>query len=84
MVKEFQKILSLFLDFLQKEKFAKLRKLRESQANLPIAEFRDEILDKVAQNRVVIVAGDTGCGKSTQVTVNLSMCNFLTSPLIDS
>ena len=72
MVKEFQKILSLFLDFLQKEKFSKLRKLRESQANLPIAEFRDEILEKVAQNRVVIVAGDTGCGKSTQVTVNSS------------
>jgi hypothetical protein len=40
MVKEFQKILSLFVDFLQKEKFAKLKKLRESQANLPIAEFR--------------------------------------------
>ena len=50
MVKEFQKILSLFLDFLQKEKFSKLRKLRESQANLPIAEFRDKILEKVAQN----------------------------------
>jgi hypothetical protein len=28
---------------------------------------REEILEKVAQNRVVIVAGDTGCGKSTQV-----------------
>jgi HrpA-like RNA helicase len=67
MVSEFQQIISLFLDFLQKEKFAKLKKLRESQANLPIAEFRDEILEKIAQNRVVIVAGDTGCGKSTQV-----------------
>ncbi len=67
MVKEFQKILSLFVDFLQKEKFAKLKKLRESKANLPIAEFRNEILEKVAQNPVVIVAGDTGCGKSTQV-----------------
>ena len=66
MVTEFQKILSLFVDFLQKEKFNKLKKLRESQANLPIAEFRNEILEKVAQNKVVIVAGDTGCGKSTQ------------------
>ncbi len=30
----------------QKEKFTKLKKLRESQANLPIAEFRNEILDQ--------------------------------------
>lgn len=68
MVKEFQKILNLFVDFLQKEKLNKLKKLREGQANLPIAEFRNEILEKIAENRVVIVAGDTGCGKSTQVS----------------
>ena len=73
MVTEFQKILSLFVDFLQKEKFNKLKKLRESQANLPIAEFRNEILEKVDQNRVVIVAGDTGCGKSTQASEELSI-----------
>lgn len=31
MVNEFKKILSLYIDFLQKEKFNKLKKLRESQ-----------------------------------------------------
>lgn len=25
------------------------------------------ILDKLEQNQIVVVAGDTGCGKSTQV-----------------
>jgi hypothetical protein len=67
MVLEFQYILTLYVDFLQREKFHKLKKLRESQANLPIAEYRNEILRKVKENQVVIVAGDTGCGKSTQV-----------------
>ena len=67
MVAEFRHILQTFLAFQQKEKLAKVRKLRESQRNLPIAEYREEILDRLEHNQVVIVAGDTGCGKSTQV-----------------
>ena len=67
MVEEFQNILGLFVDFLQREKFIKLKKLRTAQANLPIAEYRSSILQAVDNNQVVIVAGDTGCGKSTQV-----------------
>ena len=46
---------------------AKLKKLREGQKNLPIAEYKSTILSLVKENQVVIVAGDTGCGKSTQV-----------------
>ena len=64
---QFQLILSTYINFLQKEKFAKLKKLREGQANLPIAEYKDQILEKLRDNQVLIVAGDTGCGKSTQV-----------------
>ena len=67
MVEQFRNILGIYMNFLQKEKFAKLRKLRSSQASLPIADYRDEIIDKIRDNQVVIVAGDTGCGKSTQV-----------------
>ena len=63
-VSEFQTVLSLYIDFLQKEKFNKLKKLRQSQANLPIAEFRQEIVKTLGENQVVIIAGDTGCGKS--------------------
>ncbi len=75
-VSEFQNILALYIDFLQKEKFAKLRKLREAQANLPIAEFRQNILETLEQNQVVIVAGDTGCGKSTQVPQYLLQAGY--------
>ena len=67
MINEFKTILSTYINFLQKEKFSKLRKLRASQAALPIAEYREAILKAVSENQVAIVAGDTGCGKSTQV-----------------
>uniref|UniRef100_A0A158P5Q9 RNA helicase n=1 Tax=Angiostrongylus cantonensis TaxID=6313 RepID=A0A158P5Q9_ANGCA len=56
---------------------AKLRGLEESKAvnasmaacreKLPVLQFRDEILNTVAANRVTLIKGETGCGKSTQV-----------------
>ncbi|XP_044019981.1 probable ATP-dependent RNA helicase DHX34, partial [Aphidius gifuensis] len=64
---EFKNIIILYLDFKQKEKFIKLKKLRDSQLNLPVAKHKDEIIKAVKEERVVIIAGDTGCGKSTQV-----------------
>ncbi|NXD87993.1 DHX34 helicase, partial [Halcyon senegalensis] len=56
-----------FHHFLQKQNFAKLVKLQRERAALPIAQYRERLLRAVAQNQVVVVAGDTGCGKSTQV-----------------
>uniref|UniRef100_A0A8C9FRU8 Uncharacterized protein n=1 Tax=Pavo cristatus TaxID=9049 RepID=A0A8C9FRU8_PAVCR len=49
------------------QSFSKLAKIRRDRAALPIARFRQAILRAVARHRVVLVAGDTGCGKSTQV-----------------
>ena len=49
-------------------KFVKLRKISRDQQNLPIFKYKDRIIDAVKQNQVIVVAGDTGCGKSTQVT----------------
>jgi ATP-dependent RNA helicase DHX36 len=43
--------------------------LIEGRASLPIADFREEILSVVDLNQVVMVAGETGCGKTTQVCV---------------
>ena len=42
-------------------------KIRRDQENLPIFQYRSHIADAVRAHQVVIVAGDTGCGKSTQV-----------------
>jgi ATP-dependent RNA helicase DDX35 len=41
--------------------------LREQQGRLPIAAHRQELLYALERHRVVIIAGETGCGKSTQV-----------------
>jgi len=37
------------------------------QNNLPIAERRDEIKKAILDNQVIIIAGETGSGKTTQL-----------------
>ncbi|XP_075771209.1 putative ATP-dependent RNA helicase DHX34 isoform X2 [Pelodiscus sinensis] len=64
---EFRAGLRHYLDFAQKQSFAKLAKLQRERAALPIAQYRQQLLQAVANHQVVVVAGDTGCGKSTQV-----------------
>ena len=34
-------------------------------SHLPIAKHRDRIVKELDENRVVIISGDTGCGKTT-------------------
>ena len=38
-----------------------------SRMSLPIWNFKNELLDIIMDNQVVIICGETGCGKSTQV-----------------
>lgn len=65
--RQFKEIVLIYLDFKQKEKFTKIKKLRKAQRSLPIANFKQKIQDELNETRVLIIAGDTGCGKSTQV-----------------
>lgn len=66
-VRQFLQIVVHYLDFRQKEKFTKLRRLRKAQADLPVAKYKAEIITAVQNRPVVLIAGDTGCGKSTQI-----------------
>lgn len=43
------------------------RKMQKSRENLPIWNYKDRLLTVIEDNQVVIVCGETGCGKSTQV-----------------
>ncbi|CEH17449.1 atp-dependent rna helicase a [Ceraceosorus bombacis] len=43
---------------------AQMRKVREA---LPAFKARDKVLQLLNSNRVIIVAGETGCGKTTQI-----------------
>lgn len=75
-VDKFKDIVITYLGFKQKEKFSKLKKLRNEQENLPVAKYRQQIIDTIKSERVVIIAGDTGCGKSTQIPQYLSDAGF--------
>lgn len=39
-ISNFRKLIIMYMDFKQKEKFNKLRKLRETQTNLPVYQFK--------------------------------------------
>lgn len=60
-------VVRLYHDFREKSQFARLKKLRKTQRDLPIYKHKQELLEKLERNRVILIAGDTGCGKSTQV-----------------
>lgn len=45
----------------------KFRAMLESRKQLPMWQFRPRVLEAVEKSQVVIVCGETGCGKSTQV-----------------
>ncbi|XP_058447620.1 probable ATP-dependent RNA helicase DHX34 [Malaya genurostris] len=75
-LKQFLQIVLHYLDFRQKERFNKLMKLRKAQAELPVAKYKDEIVSAVRNETVLILAGDTGCGKSTQVPQYLHHAGF--------
>ena len=36
-------------------------------SELPVSDYRDEIIHAIQNNQVIIVSGETGCGKTTQI-----------------
>uniref|UniRef100_T1JES8 RNA helicase n=1 Tax=Strigamia maritima TaxID=126957 RepID=T1JES8_STRMM len=43
---------------------SELNSFRES---LPVWKIKDEVINTIEQNQIVLVSGDTGCGKTTQI-----------------
>lgn len=75
-VSEFRQALLHYLDFGQKQAFGRLARLQRERAALPIFQYGQCILKTLKQHQVVVVAGDTGCGKSTQVPQYLLAAGF--------
>jgi len=48
--------------------FAKQKSIREQREYLPIFAARTELLNIVRDNSVVVIVGETGSGKTTQLT----------------
>ncbi|KAH6899625.1 P-loop containing nucleoside triphosphate hydrolase protein [Thelonectria olida] len=53
--------------WLDKSRTPKYQKMLQSRMQLPMWHFKQQVLRAVDDNQVVIVCGETGCGKSTQV-----------------
>lgn len=53
--------------FFAKQKVPAYRRMKEIRRGLPAWKMMNEILEIIDNNQVVIVSGETGCGKSTQV-----------------
>ncbi|CAA7396962.1 unnamed protein product [Spirodela intermedia] len=50
-----------------KLKMAQYKEMLQGRASLPIAELKDRILHLLKENDALVVCGETGCGKTTQV-----------------
>jgi ATP-dependent RNA helicase DHX36 len=51
----------------RKTHHASYQKMQKARQQLPAWSRQQEILEKVEQHHVVVLAGETGCGKSTQI-----------------
>lgn len=59
--------------------FAKTKSLRQQREFLPVYTVREEMLNVIRENNVVIIVGETGSGKTTQLTQYLmeqGYCEF--------
>ncbi len=52
---------------LQVSEFAKSNTIAQQRKLLPVYEVREELLQVIRENQVVIIVGETGSGKTTQV-----------------
>ncbi|KAF9428302.1 hypothetical protein BGZ94_002850 [Podila epigama] len=57
----------LYDQYIAYQKNPSLKKIRDSRAALPITQYVDEITSKVRENDVIVLVGQTGCGKTTQL-----------------
>lgn len=59
--------LNLIRKFQEKKNNTYYQKMLSSRQSLPAWAMKDEIVATINANQVVVISGDTGCGKSTQV-----------------
>ncbi|KAL4525772.1 hypothetical protein Ndes2437A_g04207 [Nannochloris sp. 'desiccata'] len=58
--------------------FAKTKTISEQRRFLPVYAVREELLQTIRENQVVVVVGETGSGKTTQMTQYLHEAGYTT------
>lgn len=56
--------------------------MKEQRETLPVFKFRKQLLEAVAQHQILIVVGDTGSGKTTQLTQYLAEAGYANEGMI--
>jgi len=56
--------------------FAKFKTIKQQREYLPVFSVRDELMKVISDNRIVIIVGETGSGKTTQMTQYLHEDNY--------
>ena len=47
------------------------KRMLEQRSQLPVFQYKSTLIEAIKRNRVVVVKGATGCGKTTQVKKGL-------------
>ncbi|QOU18208.1 hypothetical protein BRETT_005270 [Brettanomyces bruxellensis] len=67
---------------LQQCGFPTLKSIRQQRESLPIFKVRSQLMRQVAENSMLVVVGETGSGKSTQITQYLAEEGYGTHGMI--
>merc|ERR1719277_2579260 len=52
--------------------FAKTKTMKQQRQSLPVFQVRDDLLDLLREHQVMVCVGETGSGKTTQLTQYLN------------
>ncbi|BGP39119.1 hypothetical protein JCM10449v2_003057 [Rhodotorula kratochvilovae] len=55
------------MDIFTRQAWPSYQEMLRTRANLPIASYRTAIMNTIEDNQCIVLCGETGCGKSTQV-----------------
>ncbi|GAA6051223.1 hypothetical protein JCM3770_005879 [Rhodotorula araucariae] len=55
------------MDIFTRQAWPAYQEMLRTRANLPIASYRTAIMNTIEDNQCIVLCGETGCGKSTQV-----------------
>jgi ATP-dependent RNA helicase DHX57 len=59
--------ISLFSEYVSRKETAAYQKMLKIRTKLPSYSFKERIIDLLKDNSALIICGETGCGKSTQL-----------------